>query len=58
MPKKNLHPAWFDETQIYCDGQLIMTTSSTKPNLYVDILSGNHTIYTGSLKNIDTEGRL
>ena len=45
-------------TQVYCDGQLIMTTSSTKPNLYVDIWSGNHPFYTGSLKILDTEGRV
>ena len=32
MPKQDIHPNWFDETQVYCDGQLIMTTSSTKPN--------------------------
>jgi len=58
MPKKNLHPAWFDETQIYCDGQLIMTTSSTKPNLSVDVWSGNDPFYTGSVKILDTEGRV
>ena len=58
MPKKNLHPAWFDETQIYCDGQLIMTTSSTKPNLSVDVWSGNHPFYTGSVIILDTEGRV
>ena len=58
MPKKNLHPALFDETQIYCDGQLIMTTSSTKPNLSVDVWSGNHPFYTGSVKILDTEGRV
>jgi large subunit ribosomal protein L31 len=58
MPKQDIHPNWFDETQVYCDGQLIMTTSSTKPNLYVDVWSGNHPFYTGSLKILDTEGRV
>jgi GMP synthase (glutamine-hydrolysing) len=46
------------EAQIYCDGQLIMTTSSTKPNLSVDVWSGNHPFYTGSVKILDTEGRV
>ena len=50
MPKKDIHPEWFEETQVYCDGQLVMTTSSTKPNLYIDVWSGNHPFYTGSLK--------
>jgi large subunit ribosomal protein L31 len=35
-----------------------MTIASTKPELHVDIWSGNHTFYTGSQKIIDTEGRV
>jgi large subunit ribosomal protein L31 len=58
MPKKEIHPNWFDETNVYCDGQLIMKTSSTKPNLYLDVWSGNHPFYTGSMKTLDTEGRV
>jgi large subunit ribosomal protein L31 len=58
MPKKNIHPTWFKETQVYCDGQLIMTTSATKPKLNVDIWSGNHPFYTGSLQILDTAGRV
>lgn len=58
MIKKNIHPKWFSKTQVYCDGQLIMTIASTKPELHVDIWSGNHPFYTGSQKIIDTEGRV
>nr|YP_011005008.1 50S ribosomal protein L31 [Analipus japonicus]WAM61871.1 50S ribosomal protein L31 [Analipus japonicus] len=58
MPKKNIHPEWFNETKVYYDGQLIMIVGSTKPNLYVDIWSGNHPFYTGSQRIIDTEGRV
>lgn len=58
MSKKNIHPKWYEESQVYCDGQLIMTTSSTKQNLYVDVWSGNHPFYTGSKKLLDTEGRV
>ena len=58
MPKKNINPTWFKETQVYCDGQLIMTTSATKPKLNVDIWSGNHPFYTGSLQILDTAGRV
>ena len=36
MPKENLHPKWFKETQV----------------------SGNHPFYTGSIKILDTEGRV
>ncbi|CAM9091508.1 unnamed protein product [Ectocarpus sp. 8 AP-2014] len=58
MPKENIHPNWFDETKVYYDGQLIMVVGSTKPELHVDIWSGNHPFYTGSQRIIDTEGRV
>lgn len=58
MKKKSIHPKWYEETQVYCDGQLVMTTSSTKPKLNVDVWSGNHPFYTGSIKILDTEGRV
>lgn len=58
MPKLNLHPKWFTNSKVYYDGQLIMIVESTKPELNVDIWSGNHPFYTGSQKIIDTEGRV
>nr|YP_010337405.1 ribosomal protein L31 [Pulvinaster venetus]UNJ16990.1 ribosomal protein L31 [Pulvinaster venetus] len=58
MAKKNIHPKWYDNCKVYCDGQLIMTIGSTKPELHVDIWSGNHPFFTGSQKIIDTEGRV
>nr|YP_009370233.1 50S ribosomal protein L31 [Bulboplastis apyrenoidosa]ARO90722.1 50S ribosomal protein L31 [Bulboplastis apyrenoidosa] len=58
MPKQNIHPEWYNDAKVYCDGQLIMTIGSTKPELHVDIWSGNHPFFTGSQKIIDTEGRL
>lgn len=58
MAKKNIHPKWFKKSKVYCDGQHIMTISSTKEKLHVDIWSGNHPFFTGSQKIIDTEGRV
>lgn len=58
MAKKNIHPQWFNDTKVYCDGQLIMTVGSTRAELNVDIWSGNHPFYTGSQRIIDTEGRV
>jgi len=58
MPKKNLHPKWVEETKVYCDGQLIMVTSSTKKKLEVDVWSGNHPFYTGSLQLFDATGQV
>jgi large subunit ribosomal protein L31 len=58
MAKKNIHPQWYSNTKVYCDGQLVMIVGSTKPELNVDIWSGNHPFYTGSQRIIDTEGRV
>lgn len=58
MPKKDIHPEWYENTEVYCDGQLVYTVGSTQPTLKVDIWSGNHPYYTGSKKLLDTEGRV
>nr|YP_009393582.1 ribosomal protein L31 [Bostrychia simpliciuscula]ARW62144.1 ribosomal protein L31 [Bostrychia simpliciuscula] len=58
MTKKNIHPKWYNKSEVYCDGEHIMTVGSTKEKLNVDIWSGNHPFFTGSQKIIDTEGRV
>lgn len=58
MVKPDIHPKWYPNAKIFCDGQLIMKVGSTKPVLNVDIWSGNHPFYTGSQKIMDTEGRV
>jgi large subunit ribosomal protein L31 len=58
MAKKNIHPRWFSNTKVFCDGQLVMIVGSTKAELNVDIWSGNHPFYTGSQRIIDAEGRV
>ena len=58
MPKKNIHPELFEDSKVYCDGQLVMTIASTRPELHIDIWSGNHPFFTGSTKILDTEGRV
>jgi len=56
--KKNIHPEWYDEAKVFCNGELIMTVGCTKPELVVDIWSGNHPFFTGSQRVLDTEGRV
>lgn len=57
MPKK-IHPTWYPEAKVICNGELVMTVGSTKPEIYVEVWSGNHPFYTGTQKMIDTEGRV
>ena len=58
MAKTDIYPIWYPEAKVYCDGQLVFTTGSTKPELHIDVWSGNHPFYTGSQQIIDSEGRV
>lgn len=58
MPKSDIHPEWYPEAKVYCNGEVVMTVGCTKPELHVDVWSGNHPFYTGTQKIIDTEGRV
>jgi large subunit ribosomal protein L31 len=55
---KDIHPCWFPNAKVYCDGQLIMKTGSTKQILNVEVWSGTHPFYTGSQQVLDIEGRI
>ncbi len=56
--KKDIHPEWYPDAKIICNGEVIMTVGSTKPELSVEIWSGNHPFYTGQQRLVDTEGQV
>ena len=56
--KKDIHPTWYPDAKIICNGEVIMTVGSTKPELHVEIWSGNHPFYTGQQRLVDTEGQV
>jgi large subunit ribosomal protein L31 len=56
--KKDIHPKWYPDARVICNGELIMTIGSTKPELHVEIWSGNHPFYTGQQRLVDTEGQV
>jgi large subunit ribosomal protein L31 len=58
MSKSDIHPKWYPEAKVYCNGEVVMTVGSTQPEIHVDVWSGNHPFYTGTQKIIDTEGRV
>ena len=58
MPKSNIHPNWFKDTPILCDGKLLSLIGSTKEELQIDMWLGNHPFYTKSQVVIDSEGRV
>jgi large subunit ribosomal protein L31 len=58
MPKADIHPTWYPDAKVVCNGEEVMTTGSTQPEIHVDVWSGNHPFYTGTQKILDTEGRV
>jgi large subunit ribosomal protein L31 len=55
--KEKIHPNMV-ACKVICDGQVVMETFSTKPEMHVEVWSGNHPFYTGQQRFIDTEGRV
>ena len=58
MPKSNIHPTWFSESALSCDGKVLCLVGSTNKKLQVDIWLANHPFYTKSQVMIDSEGRV
>jgi len=56
--KEKIHPEWYPEAKVYHEGEVIMVVGSTKPELTVEIWSGNHPFYTGQQRLVDTEGQV
>ena len=48
MPKSDIHPKWFENTPVLCDGKPLCFIGSTKNELQVDIWLANHPFYTDS----------
>lgn len=58
MPKADIHPTWYPEAKVICNGEVVLTVGSTQPEIHVEVWSGNHPFFTGTQKLIDTEGRV
>ncbi len=48
MSKKGIHPEWYPEAKVICNGVEVMTVGGTKKAYNVDIYSGNHPFYQGN----------
>lgn len=57
--KKDIHPKYFNDSKVVCNGEEVLTTSGTKQEYHVDVWSGNHPFYQGSgVSNQAQEGRV
>ncbi|MFN8509716.1 MAG: 50S ribosomal protein L31 [Deinococcaceae bacterium] len=55
--KKEIHPKAVP-CKIMYQGQVVMETLSTKPEIHVEVWSGVHPFWTGQQRFIDAEGRV
>jgi large subunit ribosomal protein L31 len=58
MPKADIHPQWFPQTPILCDGKPLCFIGSTRRELQMDMWLGNHPFYNDNTVMIDSEGRV
>ncbi|XP_024392230.1 uncharacterized protein [Physcomitrium patens] len=46
--RAEVHPQFYNETKVYCNGELVMTTGGTQSEYVVDVWTGNHPFYQGN----------
>lgn len=56
--KKKTHPKYYPNCQVYHNGQVVMTTGATVPELHVEVWSGSHPFFTGKQTFVDSAGRV
>ncbi|KAF9686800.1 hypothetical protein SADUNF_Sadunf02G0027500 [Salix dunnii] len=50
--KKDIHPEFYQDSKVYCNGELVLTTGGTKQEYVVDVWSGNHPFYLGNRSGV------
>jgi large subunit ribosomal protein L31 len=58
MPKKEIHPKWYPNAKVICNGEVVMEVGATQPEIRVEVWSGNHPFFTGQNRIVDTEGQV
>jgi len=56
--KANIHPKWFENTVVTCACGNTFTTGATVPEIHVEVCGNCHPFYTGTMKFVDTAGRV
>ena len=56
--KAAIHPKWFPEAKITCACGNTFTTGAAVPEMQVEICYACHPFYTGTMRLVDTAGRV
>ncbi len=56
--KTAIHPKWFNEAKVVCACGNTFTVGATVPEIHVEVCYNCHPFYTGTMKFVDTAGRV
>ena len=56
--KSDIHPTYYNQSQVICSCGHTFTTGSTSPELKIEICSKCNPLFTGEQRIVDTEGRV
>jgi large subunit ribosomal protein L31 len=56
--KPKIHPKYYHECKVFHNGEVVMTTGATVPELHVEVWSGSHPFFTGKQTFVDSAGRV
>ncbi len=56
--KKDIHPKYYDKTEVSCACGNTFSVGSTKEKIKIDVCSACHPFYTGKQRFLDTMGRV
>jgi len=56
--KTTIHPKWYNDAKVVCACGNTFTTGATLPEIHVEICYSCHPFYTGTMRFVDTAGRV
>ena len=56
--KAKIHPKYYDDAKVICACGNTFTTGAVVPELHVEVCYACHPFYTGTMKMLDTAGRV
>jgi large subunit ribosomal protein L31 len=56
--KAAIHPKWFEDAKVTCACGNTFTVGATVPEIRVEVCYNCHPFYTGTMKFVDTAGRV
>lgn len=56
--KAAIHPKYFEDAKVICACGNTFTTGATVPEIHVEVCYNCHPFYTGTMKFVDTAGRV